>query len=284
MSNVSQPIIKSQDGFVPSKPIDPVTQGRSSGNAALPSSALATPALSLLATAITSSVACSAPAPTRIATFVPAFSASAARRKSASYGTVFGAEKPTPEWIVPCLRGWKVLQIVWEDKRRHHALAKRNAHSAIDEMANLRRRRRLLHKGAGNILEHALQVEFLLVVPAKRIARLLTGDRQNRHVIHARVIKPGHEMRCARSRRRHAYADLSGKFGVSRRHECRHFLMADLNEIEAIAGTVQRAEQAVDAVTGIAEDRSYAPLAHAFPKEIANGPAHVCSQKTCATL
>src|SRR4051794_7905122 len=52
----------------------PVTQGRSSGNAALPSRAFATPALSFSATAITSSVAFRAPAPTRIATFSPAFS------------------------------------------------------------------------------------------------------------------------------------------------------------------------------------------------------------------
>ena len=54
------------------------------GRAPLPSSALAAPAPSLSATAITSSVACKAPAPTRMATFLPAFSTSAARRRSAS--------------------------------------------------------------------------------------------------------------------------------------------------------------------------------------------------------
>ena len=57
ISSVSHSIIMSQLGFVPSNPIDPVTHGNSSGNAALPSSALATPAPSLSATAITSSVA-----------------------------------------------------------------------------------------------------------------------------------------------------------------------------------------------------------------------------------
>jgi hypothetical protein len=44
------------------------------------------------ATSITSSVAFSAPAPTRIATLEPAFSTSAARRRSASAGRTTGAE------------------------------------------------------------------------------------------------------------------------------------------------------------------------------------------------
>ncbi len=91
ISNVSQSLISSQLGLVPSRPMEPVTQGRSSGSAALPSSALATPAPSFSAIAITSSVACSAPAPTRIATFLPAFSTSAACRRSCCCGTTVGA-------------------------------------------------------------------------------------------------------------------------------------------------------------------------------------------------
>jgi hypothetical protein len=40
MNNVSQLLISSQLGLVPSSPIEPVTHGRSSGTTALPSSAL----------------------------------------------------------------------------------------------------------------------------------------------------------------------------------------------------------------------------------------------------
>ena len=36
INSVSQPIIMSQLGLVPSRPIEPVTHGRSSGSAALP--------------------------------------------------------------------------------------------------------------------------------------------------------------------------------------------------------------------------------------------------------
>ena len=78
INSVSAPCIMSQLGFVPNKPMLPVQNGTSSGTAALPNSALATPAPRASATAITSSVACSAPWPTSIATFSPALRMSAA--------------------------------------------------------------------------------------------------------------------------------------------------------------------------------------------------------------
>ena len=85
--------------------MDPVTQGRSSGRAVLPSSALATPAPRISATSVTSAAAPMAPAPTRIATFSPAFSTSAAVRSDASAGTGTVSAKPTPEKVDPCSRG-----------------------------------------------------------------------------------------------------------------------------------------------------------------------------------
>ena len=90
MSSVSQPIIMSQLGLVPRRPIDPVTNGSSSGTAALPSSAFATPAPSVSATSTTSAPAPRAPAPTSIATFSPSFRMSAARCRSAADGTMTG--------------------------------------------------------------------------------------------------------------------------------------------------------------------------------------------------
>ncbi len=61
MNSVSQFIIILWLGSVPSSPIAPVTFGRSSGTASLPSSALAMPAPSTSATSITSSRAVRAP-------------------------------------------------------------------------------------------------------------------------------------------------------------------------------------------------------------------------------
>jgi hypothetical protein len=82
--------------------MDPVQNGTSSGTTALPSRALAMPAPSRSAVAITSSVAPSAPAPTSIATRSPALSTVAARRSAASSGTTGEISRPTPEWVMPC--------------------------------------------------------------------------------------------------------------------------------------------------------------------------------------
>ena len=68
-----------------------MTQGRSSGSTVLPNSAFAQPACSRSETAMTSSVAPKAPAPTRIATFSPAFSTSAACCSAALSGSFAAA-------------------------------------------------------------------------------------------------------------------------------------------------------------------------------------------------
>ncbi len=113
MRSVSQSFIRVHDGFVPSRPMEPVTQGRSSGRTALPRSAFATPAPRTSATSVTSCVARSAPAPTSIATRRPAFRTSAARRRSFSAGTTRGADQPTPLWMVACLWGGCSMSTSW---------------------------------------------------------------------------------------------------------------------------------------------------------------------------
>ncbi|CAM5713565.1 hypothetical protein SALBM135S_05003 [Streptomyces alboniger] len=93
-SRVSQSRIISYEGLVPRRPMDPVTNGRSSGSASLPSSALATPAPRTSATSTTSARAPRAPCPISTATFSPAFRTSAARARSWGAGT--GAPVDTP--------------------------------------------------------------------------------------------------------------------------------------------------------------------------------------------
>ncbi len=105
MRSVSHPIIRSQEGSRPIGPIPPVTNGRSSGTAAMPKRALATPAPRRSAASITSSVAPEAPAPTRMATLSPELSTSAARSRSSSRGKTRGSEYPAPEKIEPCACG-----------------------------------------------------------------------------------------------------------------------------------------------------------------------------------
>ena len=84
--------------MVPSRPIAPVFQGERSSTTPLPSSAVAIPAPSALATSVSSVEAPSAPAPARIATFSPAFSTSAAASSAASGGVVIADEGTAEVW------------------------------------------------------------------------------------------------------------------------------------------------------------------------------------------
>jgi hypothetical protein len=70
---------------------------------------------------------------------------------------------------------------------------------------------------------------------------------------------------------------------MRRRHECGHFLVADLHELDLSLGAVQRAEYAVDPVARIAVDAAHAPCVQPFNDEVTDGLAHcnlpmLCSQ------
>ena len=59
----------------------------------------------------------------------------------------------------------------------------------VRHLVDLRRYARLLHEGAGHVLEQRLQVHFLLVVRAERRARLLADDGEHRGVIQPRIVE-----------------------------------------------------------------------------------------------
>ena len=121
--------------------------------------------------------------------------------------------------------------------------------------------------GAGDVLEHRDQIELLLIMAAERVARLLADDREHRLMIEQRVVKPGDQMRRARARGRDADAELAGELGIGRGHEGRHFLVPRLDELDLAVRAVERAEHAVDAVAGIAEDVPHAPLVQALDEK-----------------
>ena len=114
---------------------------------------------------------------TKMATFSPAFS------------TLSGATQVRIEWRQPWFRkshsrtqssvfaSWiavrLLLQIVWKHNCANAPITDRYANGAVDQMPHLGRRCRLLHERPGDVLEHADEVHFLLVVTADRITRLL---------------------------------------------------------------------------------------------------------------
>ncbi len=113
ISSVSQPCIIASLGFVPSRPIEPVTKDRSSGSTSRPLSALATPAPSRTASSSTSAAASRAPCPIRIATRSPLLSTSAARTRSACCGITRGLGIGPPEKTAPWARGGSSNSSSW---------------------------------------------------------------------------------------------------------------------------------------------------------------------------
>ncbi len=221
-------------------PIEPVTHGRSSGSAALPSSALAAPASSRSATAMTSSVARERAGADQHGDLLAAVEhfGGAAQIGVIGHGLRLGEADAGMDRAVLARRILvrHVLEIVGQDDRRHAALAERDADGAVDQMAHLRRGGSLFDERAGHVLEQARQIDFLLIVAADRGARLLAGNGEHRHVIEPRVVEAGDQMRGAGSGRRDADAKLAGEFGVGRSHERRHFLMPRLDELDLAVG------------------------------------------------
>ena len=104
---------------------------------------------------------------------------------------------------------------------------------------------------------------------AEGCARLLSDNRQHRLMIHLRVVEAIQQVDGAGPRGGQAYAEIAGKLGVAARHKGRHLLVPHLDEIELVAGAVERADEAVDPVTGISKDTPYPPGGEPFPEEVA---------------
>lgn len=171
------------------------------------------------------------------------------------------------------LRGRHLLHVVGHDHRRHLPLADRHAQGSVQHMEQLCRADHGLDIG-GNVLEQALQIDFLLVVAAQRGSRLLADDGQHRLMIHARVVEPVQQVDRARPRGGEAHPDLSGELGVGAGHEGRHLLVAHADIVECLGAPAHGAHDPVDAIAGVAEDALHPPLAQAFEQLIGNRAGH----------
>src|SRR4051812_19421740 len=78
----------------------------------------------------------------------------------------------------------------------------------------------------------------------------------------------------ARPRGRHADADLAREPRVRTRHERGHLLVPHLHEVDLVFHALEGAEDAVDAVAGIAVDSFDAPLFEAVDEEVARRFCH----------
>src|SRR5690606_2270686 len=115
----------------------------------------------------------------------------------------------------------------------------------------------------------------LLEITAEREGRRLADDRDDGLVVHPRVVEPVQEMDRAGPRCREADPDLAGELRVAARLERRELLVTALDEPDPVLRPVQRAEEAVDPVAGVAVDRADAPPVQAVEDEVGNGLRHL---------
>lgn len=105
-----------------------------------------------------------------------------------------------------------------------------------------------------DIVEHAGQVDVLLGKGLDQVVILRPGDGKHRHLVELGIVEARQQMRAAGSGRCETYAELSGELGIGTRHEGGRFLMPDLDEPDPILALAQRLHDAVDAISGKAED------------------------------
>jgi hypothetical protein len=109
---------------------------------------------------------------------------------------------------------------------------------------------------------------------AQRSTRLLSDNRQHRLMIHLRVVEAIQRVDGAWARGGQAYTEIAGEFRVAIGHKRGLLLVLHLDEIELVASAIERADEAVDAVTGISKDALYPPGGEPFPEEIAYRLGH----------
>ncbi len=142
-------------------------------------------------------------------------------------------------------------------------------------MTDLGHRAGLLHERAGHVLEHADNVDFLLVVATQRRTGLLPDNRQERDVIHPRIVHAGDQMGRTGTRRGDAHPKLTRELGIRRGHERSHLLVAHLDELDLVGTEAGKAtQQAIYSIAGVAEHTADAPLMQTFPEEIADCLCH----------
>ena len=165
-------------------------------------------------------------------------------------------------------------EIVGNDQAGDAAACSGDAMGAVDQVPDLRDVRRHLHVVRRDVLEQRDEVDLLLVVAAEAHPRLLPHDRQHRLVVELRVVEPVQEVDGARPGSGETDADLARPLRFRAGHERRHLLVAYLDELELVPVALERADDRIDPVAGIAVDASDAVLGETFQQEISSQLSH----------
>ena len=169
-----------------------------------------------------------------------------------------------------------LLEIVGENQDAHAPPAGRDPDRPVHKVADLGRMDRHLDV-LGHVPEQEGEVHLLLVRAAQRHAGLLPDDGQHRLVVHLGVVEAVEQVDRPGTGGRETDTQLAGVLGVAARHESGHLFVAHPDEVEPVPRLVERAEQLIDAVAGIAEDPAHPPGRQPFQYEVRDRCRHPSS-------
>ena len=111
-----------------------------------------------------------------------------------------------------------------------------------------------------NVDEQLVEFHILLGVRIDQIVISEASNGQDRLSIQLRIIEAVQQVDTSGTRGREAHAQSPGKFRITACHECRRFLMSNLNETNALLTLPQGFHNAVNAITGKSENRIHTPF------------------------
>jgi hypothetical protein len=138
-----------------------------------------------------------------------------------------------------------------------------------------------VHELVRDVLEQRDEVDLLLVLGTERAARLLADDGHDRLLVELGVVEAVEQVDSPGPGRGHADARLAGELRVRGRREARDLLVADLYELDPVAGVVEGAEEPVDTVARVAVDAPDAPLGEALEEECGDVLWHGVLSRRC---
>ena len=93
---------------------------------------------------------------------------------------------------------------------------------------------------------------------------LHAGNRQNRLLVHLRVVQTVQQMNAAGAGGRQANTQASGELCVGTGHKGGGFFMPYVDETDPVLGLAERFHDAVDAIAGQPKDRIHTPCKQSF--------------------
>jgi hypothetical protein len=169
------------------------------------------------------------------------------------------------------------LEVVGEAEVADRAAGQAGPHGPVNQGRD-RARDREHHVAVGQVHEHPVQVDLLLVAGAEHGRLLHAGDRQHRGVVQLGVVQAVEQVEAAGAGGGQADPDPAGRLGVAGGHERGRLLVVDEYEPDLVLVAAQPLHDPVDPVAGQAEHGVHTPLGQPLDQQFGRDLVHADPQ------